>query len=80
MKKILKYILLTLLCISKIKGACDDYSTEETCKDVDTCEWKNNACSTKSATTTTTTTKDDEDDGVYGLKSSFFIFLIYFFF
>ena len=59
---------------------CADYTTESTCKAVTTCQWSNNACTTKSATTTTTTTDDDEDDGVFGLKSSYFIFLIFFLF
>ena len=59
---------------------CADYTTESTCNAVTTCQWSNNACSTKSATTTTTTTDEDEDDGVFGLKSSLFIFLIFFLF
>ena len=29
---------------------CADYTTEPTCSAVSTCEWKNNACSTKTAT------------------------------
>ena len=110
MQKILKYILITLFCISTIKSdcpagsditksvcetdttckwelstagsctgesgcgshsdstscvspctwneakgtcsakTCGDYTTEPTCSAVSTCEWKNNACSTKTAT------------------------------
>ena len=70
---------------NEAKGTCSaktcvDYTTESTCSAVSTCEWKNNACSTKTDTTTTPTTDDDEDDGVFRLKSSILIFLISFIF
>ena len=51
---------------------CADYTTESPCNNVATCEWSNNACSTKSTTT--------EGNGVFGLKSSILIFLSLFLF